>query len=175
MKFNVLCATVIFTLGVLLSNGVSANGTDSASEITQQKICISKGTVIQIQADDAISSQSHQLNNKVNFTVVEDIKVDDIIIVPSGTKVEGIVTKSKRSAVWDKDGHLEVTFSEIHNIADTVIPVTGKLSIQGEKQNILVKYSMMGVLFKGKKALIEKGTKMEVQVSENTYIDRLLW
>lgn len=68
-----------------------------------------------------------------------------------------------------------ITFSGINIDADHVIPVTGKLSIQGEKQNILVKYSMMSVLFKGKKAFIEKGTKIDVQVLEDTYINRLLW
>lgn len=172
MKNYVLCAAILFTFLTIPSNEVYANGDEPLKELTQQEIYVPKGTRIKLKAADPVGSQTHVLHEKVRFTVAADVMSDDRVTVSAGTEVEGTVTKAKRSAVWDKDGQIEVSFTEIPSSTGTMIPVSGKLSVLGEKQNILVKYSLMGALFKGKKATIENGMECDVEISEDTFIGR---
>src|SRR3982750_273459 len=54
---------------------------------------LSEETPIRLRLNRTISSGTEKLDDKVDFTVVEDIKVGDILVVPQGATAIGTVTE----------------------------------------------------------------------------------
>lgn len=169
IKSYIVMAILIIVMTAANVAWVSANETSSQVEMAQD-LLITKGTIIKIQAVDTISSQKNKQNDKVHFKVMEDITIGDVTIVPVNSDVEGIITKVKKAGRWDRDGQIEVEFSDVKTKDGQSIPVVGMLKMRGDKPNFLVKYSLGGMFIKGKAAVIKTGEEVNLQVKEDVMI-----
>lgn len=172
MKVRSFLMLTVVSLYMATMSVLFASPSDAIPFALTDNILIEKGTNIKVQAADTVRSQESKQNNVVSFKVSEDIKVGDITVIPANTKVEGIVTKVKKSGSWDRDGQLQVTFSEIKTKEAESIPVEGVIYKHGEKPNIFVRYSICGVFIKGKEAVIPGGTEVTLVVKEDTIIHK---
>lgn len=145
---------------------VMANG----ESILQHEILIKKEIPIQVQAVDDISSQKNSLHDKVFFRIMKDLCIDDTVVIPAHTVVTAEITQIKKAGLWDKDGVVEVLFSDMNTQDGQVLPVMGKIHRGGNKQNILVKYSIGGIFIKGKPAVIKAGEEMELKLAYDSKI-----
>lgn len=152
---------IAFIMILAMSSAVvMANG----ESVLQHEILVKKEISIQVQAVDGISSQKNHLHDKVLFRIMNDLCIDDTVTIPAHTVVTAEITQIKRAALWDKDGVVEVTFSDLSTQEGQVLPVMGKIHRGGNKQNILVKYSLGGIFIKGKPAVIQAGEEVEMQL-----------
>lgn len=165
MNFKTILGSLLI---VMISTSLAFAATsEMPAASASQNLTLPKGTSIKVQAVNDISSQNARQNMKVQFKVVEDILIEDVILIPANTNVEAVVTKVKKAGPWDKDGEIEVAFSEVAAKEGHSFPVTGKLHIKGDKPNILVRYSLGGVLVKGKQAVIKAGTEAKLETKED--------
>lgn len=157
---------------IMIMASVAFASADQPVDASMPKdILIAKDTIIKVQAVNPISSQQNKQNEKVHFKVIEDIPVGDVVIVPANTNVEAIVTKVKKAGSWGRAGLIEVVFSEVKTKNGQSVPVNGILKLQGNKPNVLVKYSLGGVFIKGKEAVAMAGTQVNLQVKEDIKIN----
>lgn len=170
MKFRSFLMVTVFIISMVTMSVIFASPSDVTPSALMENIVIEKGTNIKVQAVDTVHSRKSKRNNVVLFKVIEDIKAGDITVIPANTEVEGVVTKVRKPGPWDRDGQLEVTFSEIKTKEADSIPVTGALYKNGEKPNVFVRYSICGVFVKGKDAIINSGTEVTLLVKEDTTI-----
>lgn len=170
MNFKAILASLLI---MMISASVAfASANEIAMVSMPRNLTIAKGTIIKVRAVDTISSQKTKQNEKVHFKVIEDIVIEDIIVISAGTDVEAVITKVKKAGPWDKDGEIEVAFSEVETKDGHSIPVSGMLQLRGDKPPLLVKYSLLGVLVKGKEAVMRTGTKVDLQIKEDYIIRR---
>ncbi|QJW45625.1 hypothetical protein HA075_07090 [bacterium BFN5] len=160
MSVKQFCGIALITMLTMSSAVVMANG----ESVLQHELLDKKEIPIQVQAVDNISSQKNHLHDKVLFRVMKDLCIDDTVSIPAHSVVAAEITQIKRAALWDKDGEVEVTFSDLSTQEGEVLPVMGKIHRGGSKQNILVKYSLGGILIKGKPAVIQAGEVVELQL-----------
>lgn len=162
------CKAVVFSLFIWLSVMGLAFGSanDISAADVPAKLVLPKGTIIKVQAVDTISSQTARLRAKFPFRVTEDIKWGDVTFITANTDVEATITKVKKAGPWDRDGEIEISFSEVQMKDSYSLPVTGALCLKGDKPNVLVRYSLLGVLVRGKEAVIKAGTEVKLQTQE---------
>lgn len=169
MSFKSQIITLLVAVILAISNA-AASAEETAVENVLHERVIAKDTIIKVQAVNTISSQNSKQKEKVHFKVSEDITVGDVIIIAANTDVEAVVTKVQKAGPWDKDGQLEIIFSEITTKEGYSIPVTGFLQLRGDKPNVLVKYSLGGIFIKGKEAVIKAGTEAQLRIKEDIRI-----
>lgn len=170
MNFKAILASLLI---VMISASVAFASTNEIATVSMPRnLTIAKGTIIKVRAVDTINSQKTKKNEKVHFKVIEDIVIEDIIVVSAGTDVEAVITKIKKAGSWDKDGEIEVAFSEVETKDGHSIPVTGMLQLRGDKPHLLVKYSLFGVMVKGKEAVIRAGAEVGLQIKGDAVIRR---
>ncbi|SMC89951.1 hypothetical protein [Sporomusa malonica] len=167
MNFKAILASLLV---VIMSVSVAFASTNEIATVMPRNLTMAKGMIIKVRAVETISSQKIRQNEKMHFKVIEDIMIGDVVIVPANTDVEASITKIKKAGSWDKDGQLEVAFSEVKTKDGHSIPVTGMLQIRGDKPQFLIRYSLLGVLIKGKEAIIRAGTEVDLKIKEEVVI-----
>lgn len=71
------------------------------------------GTRIRLSMDAGISSKVSSVNDTFTTTVAKPITVENIIVLPSGTVVEGRVTAVSSAGYGGKNGRMDVRFETI--------------------------------------------------------------
>ncbi len=71
------------------------------------------GTIIRLQMDNEINSKVASVNDTFTTTLAVPVKVQETVVLPIGTVIEGRVTKVKRASYGGKGGNLEVSFQTL--------------------------------------------------------------
>jgi len=71
------------------------------------------GTKIRVQMDNEISSDVSSVNDTFTTVIAEPFKVQETIILPVGTIIEGRVTSVEPASIGGKSGKLSVRFETI--------------------------------------------------------------
>ena len=75
---------------------------DQHSEM--KDVVLPEKTVFKISLNDNISSKTNLVGDPVEFTVQEDVKVGDILVLPRGSRGSGVVTKVSRPKSFGRSG-----------------------------------------------------------------------
>lgn len=71
------------------------------------------GTRIRLRMDAGISSRISSVNDTFTTTVAKPIVVDDVVVLPFGTVIEGRVTDVSSADVGGRNGQMNVRFETI--------------------------------------------------------------
>ncbi len=133
-------------------------------------------TVFKISLNEDVSSKTNKVNDVVHFSVAEDVKVDDILVLPRGAQGSGVVTKVSRPKMFGQSGSLEISFNQVFSIDDEEIPtVLGPESKEKLKMEAAaVGASVIGALALGPIGLVGgffvKGKDVEIAAGSVLYI-----
>ena len=73
-----------------------------------------EGTEIQVRLEQALSSKTAQVEDRVEASVALPVSVDGRVVIPAGTRVQGTVTSVQRGERPVKGGKLELRFDSIY-------------------------------------------------------------
>ena len=88
-----------------------ATATQPASVATPPPHTLLDGTPIKLRLSQSISSADAKLGQEVPFEVVEDVKVDDVIVLPKGATAIANVTEAEHKKSMGRAGKLNVAIS----------------------------------------------------------------
>jgi hypothetical protein len=71
------------------------------------------GTPIKLRLSRTISSSDAQVNDKVDFDVLEEVKVGDIVVIPKGSVAWGTVTEAQSKRRMARGGKLDVNIDDV--------------------------------------------------------------
>ena len=69
------------------------------------------GTPIKLRLSQTISSADARVNQEVPFEVVEDVKVDNVVVLPKGSTAIGVVTEAEPKRRMGRGGKLNINIS----------------------------------------------------------------
>ena len=69
------------------------------------------GTPIKLRLSQSISSADAKVGQEIPFEVVEDVKVDDIVVLPKGSSAIGNVTEAEPKKSMGRAGKLNISIS----------------------------------------------------------------
>jgi hypothetical protein len=118
MNFIGRYTKVFAILSLFFANNYVASAQDSIYRLPA-------GTTIRLSMDAGISSKISSVNDTFTTTVIKPITVDNVVVLPYGTVIEGRVTGVSSAGPAGKIGRMELTFETIR-FSDSV-----KRSIDG--------------------------------------------
>jgi len=102
-------ATKVFAFIFLLFVNFTFLNAQADSSIYQLRA----GTIIRLQMDNEINSKVASVNDTFTTTLAAPVKVQETVVLPVGTVIEGRVMKVKRASYGGKGGSLEVSFQTL--------------------------------------------------------------
>lgn len=195
LSLTLLCVIAITPLSVF-SQEKSKNKTDNKSAGKAQTaepapapkpmstFGLSEDTPVRLRLNRNISSGTEKLNDKVDFTVVEDIKVGEVLVVPQGATAIGTVTEAKPKGRMGKSGKLNVNIDYVQLATGDKVALRSVQGGKGGSRTGAMTGAMVatGILFfpaaplflfmKGKNINIPKGTEITAYVAADTPLDQ---
>ena len=93
------------------SSSASASGQDSVEACKQP--CLEDGTPIKLRFSQTVSSADARVDDRVQFEVLEEIKISDVVIVPKGGIAWGTVTEAQPKRRMARGGKLEIVMDSV--------------------------------------------------------------
>ncbi len=91
---------------------------------TFEELVIARDSVIGLQLDSRVSSETARVEDRVDAHVARDVRVGDRVAVPAGTRVIGSVTQVERGGKFKEQARLGVRFHTIVMADGTRLPIS---------------------------------------------------
>jgi hypothetical protein len=91
---------------------------------TLEDLVIARDSVIGLQTDTRVSSDTARVEDRVDARVTRDVKVGDRIAVPAGARVIGTVTQVERGGKFKEQARLGIRFHTIVLADGTNLPIS---------------------------------------------------
>ena len=171
---------------VLLPNNISAQTTVAA---TTQKpneplaFGLQDGTPVKLRLNRTMTSADAKTGETVDFEVLEDVKIGEIVIIPRGGVALATVTEAKPKGRLGKGGKLDINVDSVRlvsgeKIALRAVKETKGGSHTGAMTGAIVASSILFfpaapffLFMKGKDITIPKGTEITAYVTGDTSLD----
>lgn len=125
------------------------------------------GTRIRLKLDVELSSKFASVNDTFIASVVTPIVVNETVVLPAGSVIEGRVTKVARAAHAGRDGKLNVVFENL-KLAYGTRKITGALAdnMFREQSSKFFLMSFLDVIAfrKGSEARIKKDQEFQIEL-----------
>lgn len=167
---------LLCTIAVMLLVLVSASAwAEEVKNVEPGHAYIPEDTVLNLVLQDALDSNVNKKGDAVNFTLKDDLAVDNIVVIPQGTQLSGIIRKAHGSRIFNQSAVIRV------KLDDYILPNGKAVSF---KQDVKIKggvnYANMavgtaigfvvpfsGMFFKGREIDLQPGTIIEYELKDN--------
>jgi hypothetical protein len=117
-RFVSLACCLLLTIQMLeVSVAAQQNGPASApvqdSAAACKQPCLEDGTPIKLRISQTVSSADAHVDDRVQFEVLEEIKISNVIIVPKGGIAWGTVTETQPKRRMARGGKLEIVMDSV--------------------------------------------------------------
>lgn len=156
---------------------------DQVSTTFDSKTTLEDGTPLKLRISQTVSSADAHVNDRVEFEVLEDIKVEDILVIPKGGIAWGTVTEAQPKRWAGRGGKLEIIMDSVRLIdgEKAAVRATKEVKGGGHAGAMTAGIIASGVLFfpvaplflfiHGKDITIPKGTELLTFVNGNFALD----
>jgi peptidoglycan hydrolase-like protein with peptidoglycan-binding domain len=99
----------------------------ATSATAQSRIVLPEGSVIIVRTTSPLQSASARVGQTFETNVEESVGVDEYTVIPSGSKIRGVVSLAT-PATRQQSGVIEVVFDRLTLPNGSTFPITGKLT-----------------------------------------------
>lgn len=168
-----LCAGILFTSGLYATPAFAEYNSPAEMKIAPVKTgnaYIPEGTKLQIELTREISSKKSKVGDLVPLRVVENLIINDVIVIPAGAKVRGVVTKARKAGGLGRGGKLEFQIVSVQTINGVKVPLQYTKYQHGAGDGgavaVFAVVSIIGGAFmKGKNVVFNEGMRFEAEVT----------
>ncbi|MEO8436533.1 MAG: PEGA domain-containing protein [Pyrinomonadaceae bacterium] len=181
IAFGVLAAILV---NPNFMRGISQTQQQPTSpELLKSSPFLAEDTPIKLRLMQTLSSGTSKVNDKVDFEVVEDVKVGNIVVVPQGGTAIATVTEARTKKSFGRSGKLNVNIDYVRlGNGDKVALRAVKGGTGGSRTGVMtgavvataIVFFPAAPLFffiKGKNITIPKGTEITAYVAANTALN----
>ncbi|ACL70493.1 hypothetical protein [Halothermothrix orenii] len=154
-------------------------------KIPTRIVTIPAGTKIRIKLLNKISSRESQIGEIIKFKVVQNVKVNDILVIPSGMPGSMKVVNVSRAGQLGKDGHVELKYLNVLAIDGNEIPfkIPEKVFRDYHSRELAIAASLLsylvfehpagliaGYFVRGQEEVIDAGNELYVETTEDVKV-----
>lgn len=99
------------TTGTATSQSAPASVSNSSPSAPPPPHTLLDGTPVKLRLSQSMSSADAKTGQDVPFEVVEEVKVDDVVVLPKGATAIGTVTEAEPKRRMGRGGKLDITIS----------------------------------------------------------------
>jgi len=135
------------------------------------KYILRDGTDVNLKFAQDLSSKTSSEGDPVTLTLVDDLKVGDIVVAKAGSKAIGEVTKAEKSGMMGKAGELNIRLDYL-KAGDAKIKLRGTKGKEGESGVtgtvvLTVLFGPIGLIKHGKNVEIKQGQALHAFVGDD--------
>src|ERR1035438_1284114 len=179
--------TIVALIGALLtvasfSDAQQPAPQPPATSSASNQLVLAKGTAVKLRLKRDISSADAQEGDTIDFEVVEEVKVGDIVVIPKGSPAVGTVTDVQAARRMGRGGKLDIQIDSV-TLADgekatlwAVKERTGDGNV-GDNRPIVAKSLVFGpagplvLLVEGSDSMIPRDTEVTGYVVTTMQLD----
>jgi hypothetical protein len=129
------------------------------------------GTDVNLKFAQDLSSKTSSEGDPVTLTLVDDLKVGDVVVAKAGSKAIGEVTKAEKSGMMGKAGELNIRLDYL-KAGDVKIKLRGTKGKEGESGTtgavvLTVLFGPIGLIKHGKNVEIKQGQALHAFVGDD--------
>jgi PEGA domain-containing protein len=161
----------------------TAKNQEQGSKTPNPQSTLEDGTPVKLRISQTVSSGDAHLNDRVEFEVLEDIRVADTLIIPKGGIAWGTVTEAQPKRRMARGGKLEIVMDSVR-LADgekAALRATKEVSGGGHTGGMVAGIVVTGLILwpaapfflfmHGKDITIAKGTEVPTFINGNFALD----
>jgi|ERR1700733_2547258 hypothetical protein len=135
------------------------------------KYMLRDGTDVNLQFAQDLSSKTSSEGDPVTLTLVDDLKVGDVVVAKAGSKAIGEVTKAEKSGMMGKAGELNIRLDYL-KAGDVKVKLRGTKGKEGESGVtgtvvLTVLFGPIGLIKHGKNVEIKQGQALHAFVGDD--------
>jgi hypothetical protein len=135
------------------------------------KYMLRDGTDVNLKFAQDLSSKTSSEGDPVTLTLVDDLKVGDVVVAKAGSKAIGEVTKAEKSGMMGKAGELNIRLDYL-KAGDAKIKLRGTKGKEGESGTtgavvLTVLFGPIGLIKHGKNVEIKQGQALHAFVGDD--------
>lgn len=135
------------------------------------KYMLRDGTDVNLKFAQDLSSKTSSEGDPITLTLVDDIKVGDVVVAKAGSKAIGEVTKAEKSGMMGKAGALNIRLDYL-KAGDTKIKLRGTKGKEGESGVtgtvvLTVLFGPIGLIKHGKNVEIKQGQALHAFIGDD--------
>jgi PEGA domain len=180
-----ICALLLCALltHVSLSGAQQAAPQPPRASSTANKFALDDGTPIKLRLDRTLSSADAKTGDNIDFEVLEEVKVNDIVVIPKGNIAIGTVTAAEHKKRMARGGKLDIEIDYVkladgEKAAIRAVKETKGGGHTGAMTGAIVATSLVVwpaapffLFMHGKDTTIPKGTEITAYVNGNMPLD----
>jgi hypothetical protein len=140
-------------------------------------------TPVRMRINRTISSADAQLNDTVDFEVLDDVKVKDMIVIPRGGMAWGTVTEAQPKRRMGRTGKLNINIDNVKLASGEKVALRAVKDVQGGGHQGAITGAIVAtsivffpaaplfLLIKGKDITIPKGTEITAYINGDIPLD----
>lgn len=176
-RFLALCLAVHLSLG-----SAFPQQPQSVPAVTNQ-LTLEDGTPVRLRIAQTISSADAQVGQTVDFEVLEEVKVGEIIVIPKGGVAWATVTEAQKKRRMGRGGKLNMNIDSVRLVSGdrAALRAVKEATGGGHVGKITTAIVITSIVFfpaaplflfiKGKDITIPKGTEITAYINGNTPLD----
>jgi hypothetical protein len=141
------------------------------------------GTPVKLRINRTISSADAQVNDTVDFEVLEEVKVHDVMVIPRGGMAWGTVTEAQPKRRMGRGGKLNMNISNVRLTSGEKVALRAVKDVQGGGHQGAITGAMVAtsivffpaaplfLLKHGKDITIPSGTEITAYISGDIPLD----
>ncbi len=141
------------------------------------------GTPVKIRLSHSLSSATAQTNDRVDFDVLEEVKVGDLVVIPKGSVAWGTVTEAQAKRRLGRAGKLDVNIDAVRLADGEKTALRGVKDVKGGGHEGAMTGAMVAtslvmwpaaplfLLMHGKDVTIPQGTELTVYINGDFALD----
>jgi hypothetical protein len=161
----------------------TANKQAQSSAILNPVNTLEDGTPVALRISQTVSSAEAHVNNRVEFEVIDEVRVADTLIIPKGEIAWGTVTEAQHKRRLGRGGKLEIVMNSVRIADGETAPLRATKEGQGGGHQGVMTAGIIatGLIFwpvapaflfiHGKDIAISKGTEVPTFINGNFALD----
>ena len=180
-----ICASLlcVFLTYAPLASAQQAASQQAATPSTSNKFVLDDGTPIKLKLDRNLSSADAKTGDNIDFEVLEEVKVNDVLVIPKGNIAIGTVTAAEHKKRMARGGKLDIEIDYVkladgEKAAIRAVKETKGGGHVGAMTGAIVATSLVVwpaapffLFMHGKDTTIPKGTEITAYVNGNMPLD----
>lgn len=143
------------------------------TKIPEGHAYIPKDTILNMELETEITSKKAKVGDDVPLVTTENIIVNDVVVIPKGSRVNAKVTKATGAGLFGRAGKLEFMIESVETINGVKIPLEYTTIREAGSDDgavaVVAAVSIIGGLFmKGKNVNFPAGSKFAAKVVVDT-------
>jgi hypothetical protein len=86
-----------FMVGLALALALGVAGAAYTTSSSSKGLTVPEGTALHVRLDHSLATNQHRSGDGFTATVMQPVRVDDQVVIPEGSQVNGVVVHSKNS------------------------------------------------------------------------------